>query len=78
MPKKHPSRMSRQYHVYILSSLSGVLYVGVTSSLLHRMQQHRSRAIPGFTARYRVTRLVHCEETTDAYAAIAREKQIKA
>jgi putative endonuclease len=70
--------MSHHYHVYILSSVSGVLFVGVTNSLLHRMQQHRSHAIPGFTARYRVTPLVHCEETIDVQAAIAREKQIKA
>ena len=70
--------MSRHYFVYILSSLSAVLYVGVTNSLLHRMQQHRLRAIPGFTARYRVTRLAHCEETSDVQAAIAREKQITA
>ena len=69
--------MPRRYHVYILSSLSGVLYVGVTNSLLHRMRQHRSLAMPGFTARNRVTRLVHCEETTDVRAAIEREKQIK-
>ena len=75
---QHPALMSRQYHVYILSSVSGVLYVGVTSSLMHRLQQHRSHAIPGFTARYNVTRLMHCEETTDVQAALAREKQIKA
>ena len=32
---------------------------------------------PQFTRKYRITRLVHCEETNNVRAAIAREKQIK-
>jgi putative endonuclease len=68
--------MPRNYFVYILANSAGVLYVGVTNSLLHRIHQHRTHTIAGFTARYRVTRLVHFEETTDI-AAISREKQIK-
>ena len=31
-----------------------------------------------FTARYNVNRIVYCEVFTDVYAAIGREKQIKA
>ena len=31
----------------------------------------------GFTAKYRVDRLVHCEEGDDIEAAIGREKEIK-
>ena len=69
--------MSRRFFVYILASRSGVLYVGVTSNLLHRLHQHRTHAIAGFTERYYVTRLVYFEETSDVAAAIAREKQVK-
>lgn len=67
----------KTFHVYILASRSRVLYVGVTGDLLRRLHQHRTHALPGFTDRYRVDRLVHYEDTTDACAAIAREKQIK-
>jgi putative endonuclease len=66
----------RQYYVYILASKSRVLYIGVTNDLQRRIDQHRS-AIFGFTARYRVTRLVYYEVADRPYDAIAREKQLK-
>ncbi|MEO6322267.1 MAG: GIY-YIG nuclease family protein [Polaromonas sp.] len=69
--------MAKTYHIYLLASRSRNLYVGVTSDLMQRIWQHRSHVVPGHTARYRITRLVHFEETEDVLAAIAREKQIK-
>lgn len=66
------------YYVYILASPSRTLYVGVTNNLERRLAQHRQKQIPGFTAKYNVTHLVHFEHTEDVFAAIAREKQIKA
>ncbi|GGC37534.1 hypothetical protein GCM10011371_26310 [Novosphingobium marinum] len=82
---QHPSpgtsqRMNdeRQPCVYILASgYNGTLYVGVTSSLVRRVWQHRTGAVPGFTSRYKVKRLVHFELFGDMGRAIAREKQIK-
>jgi putative endonuclease len=73
----HPERMPRHFYVYVLANRSGVLYVGVTGNLLHRLHQHRSHAIAGFARRYNITRLVYYEETADVAAAIAREKQVK-
>jgi putative endonuclease len=70
--------MARTYYVYILASLSGVLYTGVTNSLHRRVAQHRLKQIPGFTKKYNVTRLVYCETFGDVRVAIAREKEIKA
>ena len=67
----------RQYWVYILASRNRTLYTGVTSDIDLRIAQHREGK-HGFTARYRITRLVYCETTNDVMAAIAREKQIKA
>jgi putative endonuclease len=67
----------RTYHVYILASRSGVLYVGVTSDLARRVAQHRAGSPAGFSRRYHVHRLVHVEEAPTARVAIAREKQIK-
>jgi putative endonuclease len=53
------------------------LYTGVTSDLEGRTYKHRTRALPAFTSRYGVDRLVYFEETNHVLAAIAREKQIK-
>jgi putative endonuclease len=67
----------RQYYVYILANRSHTLYTGVTNDLLHRVRQHRSKLIEGFTKKYNITRLVHYETFTNIDQAIAREKQIK-
>ena len=69
--------MEKTFHVYILSSRTRVLYIGVTSDLTKRLFEHKEKLIPGFTSRYNVDRLVYSEATADALAAIAREKQIK-
>jgi putative endonuclease len=67
----------RRYYVYVLASLSRVLYVGSTSDLLRRVFQHKHGMMGGFTSRYRVTGLVYFEETSNARAAVAREREIK-
>lgn len=71
------ARKVRHYYVYIMTNKSRTLYTGVTSDLLRRVFEHRNKLVPGFTARYNITRLVYFETTEDATAAIAREKQIK-
>ena len=68
----------RVYYVYMMASRSRVLYTGVTNDLARRVQEHKHGLTPGFTSRYRITRLVHYEEFADVRDAIAREKQIKA
>jgi putative endonuclease len=67
----------RQYWVYILASRNRTLYTGVTNDLPFRLAQHREGK-HGFTAKYRITRLVYYETTNDVLVAISREKQIKA
>ena len=67
----------KTYFVYILASRSGVLYIGVTNDLEHRVAQHKSKLIPGFTARYNCNRLVWYDTFTDVNDAIAAEKRIK-
>jgi putative endonuclease len=74
--------MERAYYVYIMSSLSRCLYIGVTNDLVRRVGQHRGllprdRACDSFTRRYNTRRLVFLEMTTYVRAAIAREKQLK-
>ena len=54
-----------------------VIYTGVTSDLLKRMYEHKSRLLDGFTKKYRVHRLVYYEHFDEIQSAILREKQIK-
>jgi putative endonuclease len=66
------------FYVYLLASKPyGTLYVGVTSDLARRIWEHKIRAVPGFTARYGVDRLVWFEAHDSADAARLRENQIK-
>jgi putative endonuclease len=51
--------------------------VGVTSDLARRAWEHREAAVPGFTARYGVHRLVHAEFHATMEDAILREKRLK-
>ncbi len=70
MPKKE-----RFYYVYILSSLTGTLYTGITNSIYNRTLQHGGKETPGFTSKYDVNRLVYFEVYKDVLAAIRREKR---
>jgi putative endonuclease len=56
---------------------SHVLYTGITGNLVRRVWQHKNKTVPGFTARYNLTRLVYFERFVYPDAAIAREKEIK-
>jgi putative endonuclease len=70
--------MDERYAVYILASgRNGTLYIGVTGDLVRRVEQHKALAGPGFTRKYRVTRLVYFERYAEVSEAIAREKQLK-
>ena len=67
-----------RYAVYILASRrNGTLYIGVTSDLVRRIEQHKALAVPGFTRQYGVTTLVYVERYPTIVEAIAREKQLK-
>ena len=67
----------RYFYVYILVSLSGTLYVGVTDDLPLRMHQHREGAYDGFTKKYKINRLMYFEVCQDQKYAAFREQQIK-
>jgi len=65
--------------VYIMTNkLDGVLYIGVTSDLAFRVHQHRSGKGSKFCRRYGLDRLVYAEKHDNIYAAISREKALKA
>ena len=65
------------YHVYMMASASGVLYIGVTRDLERRVLEHNTKATVGFSSRYNTGKLVYFEAFGQVRNAIAREKQIK-
>jgi len=67
-----------EFFVYILASrYRGTMYVGVTNDLGRRMGEHKSGAVPGFTKRYKVDRLVYREAYTSIVEARSRERALK-
>ena len=70
----------KQGFVYILANKNNTtLYVGVTSNLVQRVQQHKDKHHPNsFSARYNVDKLVYFETFERIGEAIKREKQLKA
>jgi putative endonuclease len=70
--------VKRQYFVYIMTNpRNTVLYTGVTGDLKRRVWEHKTKAVPGFTARYNVVKLVYFEVFDGPEEAILREKKIK-
>jgi putative endonuclease len=53
------------------------LYIGVTGNLPRRVAQHKNHTFDGFTAGYRIDRLVYVERYQYVGNAIRREKQLK-
>ncbi|MFA6547480.1 MAG: GIY-YIG nuclease family protein [Candidatus Magasanikbacteria bacterium] len=69
--KKH------NYYIYILSSDSGTLYIGVTNNLERRLSEHKQKLIDGFTKKYSCHKLIYYEHYNDINNAIERETQLK-
>lgn len=64
--------------VYMLASKrNGTIYIGVTTDLLRRLEEHKLKLVPGFTKRYGVTKLVWFESHSSISEAIHREKRLK-
>lgn len=64
--------------VYLLASKPyGTLYCGSTTDLARRVFEQKAKAVPGFTAKYGVDRLVWFEVHETLEAALVRERQIK-
>ena len=65
------------FWVYILTSRTGTLYIGITGYIDRRISQHKMDSIEGFTKKYKVHRLVYYETFDYVLNAIRREKQLK-
>lgn len=69
--------MKKQFYVYILTSKSNTLYIGITSNLQKRIYEHKHKLVPGFTNKYNINKLIYIEEYSDSLETISREKQLK-
>ena len=69
--------MKKSYVYFMSNKNNSTIYVGVTSNLLKRVYQHKSKSFKGFTAKYNCSKLIYFEEFDDISLAIAREKQLK-
>jgi putative endonuclease len=70
-------RDPRTYSTYMMGSISGTLYIGVTGNLHKRVFEHQLHHREGFTDKYEVERLLYWESFAQVGLAIAREKQLK-
>jgi putative endonuclease len=70
--------MDKQFYVYIVTNTyNSVLYTGITNDVKRRMFEHKHKLLKGFTKKYKVDKLVFCEEFNDSLDAIRAEKTIK-
>ena len=72
------SRRTKIYYVYIIASISKVLYIGFTDSLYKRIKEHKKGFYDNaFSKKYKVNRLVYWEYYFSKNQALERENQIK-
>ena len=70
--------LARQFYVYILTTRHNTaLHIGVTNNLVRRVEEHKLKLVPGFTSKYKITKLVYFKKFPHVYDAIQREKQLK-
>lgn len=68
----------KQGWIYILTNKrNGTLYIGVTSNLAHRIEQHRQGRVAGFTQRCGLKMLVWHQHFDNLHDARRREVQMK-
>jgi len=68
----------KESFIYIVSNKNRtVLYVGVTSNLIKRIESHKKGTGSVFTKRYSANQLMYFELFSDINLAIKREKQLK-
>lgn len=70
--------MKRSWVYMMTNKNNTVLYTGVTSNIIKRVYQHKTKFYKGFTTRYNCDRLVYFEEFISIKEAISFEKKIKA
>ena len=64
--------------VYIVTNDGNrIIYIGMSTMLLDRIQSHREKLVDGFAKKHNCTRLVYYEILPDKDSALYREKELK-
>lgn len=74
---KMDRRIDRVFVYLLTNKKEGVIYTGLTTNLMKRMEEHRNKCADGFTKKYNATRLVYYEIHEDIEQAAHRERLIK-
>lgn len=70
--------LEKTFFVYIMTNKNNtVLYIGITNNIYRRVFEHQNSTMFEFASKYKTTKLVYVEQTSDVIAAIGREKQLK-
>jgi len=70
------NKIMKESYIYIISNKNRtVLYIGITSNLIRRIEAHKNSFGSSFTKRYNVSDLLYFEKFTSIEEAIRREKQ---
>jgi len=69
--------MSSPYFVYILECADGSLYTGMTTDVLRRFEEHKSKKGAQYTRARKPVRIAYIEECADRSSALKREAEIK-
>lgn len=64
--------------IYIVTNDGNrIIYIGMSTMLLERVQSHREKLVDGFAKKHNCTRLVYYEILHDKDLALVREKELK-
>lgn len=66
-----------KWFLYLIKCVDGSFYVGYTSDLNRRLEEHNSGRGGRYTKLHKPVEFFYTEEFSDKLAAIKREKQIK-
>ncbi|MFD1614576.1 GIY-YIG nuclease family protein [Gelatiniphilus marinus] len=67
-------KTNNSYLYFMTNKNNTVIYIVVTSVLLKRVYQHKTKTFKGFTSKHNCDKLVYFEEFTDIYIKPWQEK----
>ena len=65
------------FFIYMVASIKGALYIGMTRNIAIRVEQHKPGIVRGFSSKYRTNKLVWCEVAKSFESARMREAELK-
>ena len=68
---------SQTFFIYMVASIKGALYIGMTRNIVSRIEQHKLGSVKGFSSKYRTNKLVWCEVAGSFESAREREVELK-